>query len=82
MRRLGGLCNGRGAGVAEDHLFVLDQRSRYLGERIKAKMAVGWDTGYDRRERAALLWAVGLLQILQREARAQSQTILQGDDFA
>ena len=77
-----GLCNGRGTGVAEDHLFVLGERHRYLLARIQAKESVGWDAKYDERERKALEWAIGVLRIFQKEARAQSQAILQGDDVA
>jgi hypothetical protein len=68
--------------VADDHLFVLSERHRYLKARMLAKDSVGRDTRYDERERAALEWALGVLRIFQREAREQSQAILQGDDFA
>jgi len=68
--------------VAEDHVFVLEERSRYLRARIQAKESVGWDARYDECERKALEWAIGVLRIFQKEARAQSQAILQGDDLA
>jgi len=44
------------------HLAVLRDRERYLAARIAAKDSVGWETLYDLRERAALLWAIAILQ--------------------
>ncbi len=47
-----------------EYLAVLQERAAYLQGRIAAKQAVptrdglGWDTVYDERERAALLWAI------------------------
>jgi hypothetical protein len=45
-----------------DHLIVLQERHRWLGERIKAKRAVGWETQWDEREHLALGWAIEMLQ--------------------
>lgn len=41
------------------HFDRLDQRRRWLTERIKAKETVGWETQYDVSERDALAWALG-----------------------
>lgn len=45
-----------------ERLDRLDQRCRWLTERIKAKQTVGWDTEYDTDERDALAWALPLLR--------------------
>jgi hypothetical protein len=42
----------------QDHLTVLRERAMYLRGRIEAKKVVGWETQWDARERAALLWAI------------------------
>lgn len=47
--------------TAGEFLDVLDQRRRYLEQRVQAKRTVGWDYAYDQRERDALAWAVGCL---------------------
>lgn len=44
------------------HLDRLDQRRRWLTERIEAKRRVGWETGYDESERDALAWALEQLK--------------------
>lgn len=38
----------------DEALRVLLERYNWLGARIEAKVQVGWDTEWDRRERAAL----------------------------
>ena len=47
--------------TADEYIDVLDQRRRYLEQRVQAKKTVGWDFAYDQRERDALTWAVGVL---------------------
>jgi hypothetical protein len=47
---------------AAEHLRTLRERAEYLAGRIAAKEGVGWETTYDRRERAALLWAIEQLR--------------------
>jgi len=46
----------------DDHLAVLRERAEYLDLRIEAKQTLGWETEYDRRELAALQWAIGELE--------------------
>lgn len=46
-----------------DHLTVLRERAAYLEKRIQAKDSVGWESRWDERERAALLWAIGVIEI-------------------
>jgi hypothetical protein len=41
-----------------DHLQTLQEREAYLRARIAAKKSVGWETEYDVREQAALIWAI------------------------
>lgn len=50
------------------HIDRLDQRRRWLTERIKAKQIVGWDVDYDTAERDALEWAVPRLRVLTVES--------------
>jgi hypothetical protein len=40
------------------HIDRLDQRRKWLTERIKAKQTVGWCVEYDTSERDALAWAL------------------------
>lgn len=47
--------------LSEEHLDTLRQRQAYLGQRVIAKQAVGWDFQYDERERKALEWALARL---------------------
>lgn len=47
-----------------EHYHRLDQRCKWLTERIAAKVRVGWDVYYDTSERDALLWALELLRDL------------------
>jgi hypothetical protein len=47
---------------ALDQIAVLRERRNWLTERIKAKQTVGWDVEWDKRECAALTWALDLLQ--------------------
>jgi len=42
----------------DDRLRTLQERAAYLAGRIETKRALGWETAYDERERAALLWAI------------------------
>lgn len=44
------------------HIDRLDQRMKWLTERIKAKQAIGWETVYDESERDALAWALPRLR--------------------
>ena len=46
----------------DDQLAVLRERAEYLDLRIEAKVTLGWDTDWDQRERAALLWAIERLE--------------------
>jgi len=67
-----------------DRLEVLRQRRDYLDLRIEIKTSLGWDAGYDEREREALRWAIGCLEFDSRsnaEIRAE-RAALQGDDLA
>jgi hypothetical protein len=48
--------------LSAQHLDRLDQRRRYLNERIKAKAIVGWENLYDQAERDALAWAIERLR--------------------
>jgi hypothetical protein len=43
-------------------LDTLTQRRNWLKQRIKAKRAVKWETEYDEREYAALVWAIKHLE--------------------
>jgi hypothetical protein len=43
------------------HFDRLDQRRRWLTERIAAKSKIGWDIEYDTSERDALAWALDLM---------------------
>ena len=45
-----------------EHLQTLRERAEYLAGRIEAKQRIGWETAYDSRERAALLWALERLE--------------------
>ena len=47
-----------------EHYDRLDQRRRWLTERIKAKQKVGWDVTYDTSERDALAAALYLIQTM------------------
>lgn len=58
--------------TASEHIDRLDQRRRYLAERIKAKQTVGWDVGYDQSEHDALTWAL---------ARLTSATVATGEQL-
>jgi len=51
-----------------EHIDRLDQRCRWLTERIKAKERVGWDVTYDTSERDALAWALERLRAQDRSA--------------
>ena len=51
-----------------EHYDRLDQRRRWLTERIKAKQMVGWDIEYDTSERDALASALYLIQTMPRAA--------------
>ena len=44
-----------------DHYKTLCERRDWLEQRIKAKKNVNWETAYDERERAALVWAIRFL---------------------
>jgi|KBSSwiStaDraftv2_1062776.scaffolds.fasta_scaffold2293695_2 hypothetical protein len=46
----------------DDHLAVLRERAEYLDLRIVAKETLGWEVDWDRRELAALQWAIGELE--------------------
>lgn len=46
----------------QEFIDRIDQRRRYLDERIVAKQRVGWETVYDEQERNALQWAVDQLR--------------------
>jgi hypothetical protein len=48
--------------LQQEHLDRLDQRRRYLEQRIAAKRNVGWETVYDQSEHDALAWAVDTLK--------------------
>ena len=47
--------------ASPEQLGVLRERATYLRGRIAAKKEVGWETQWDERERAALLWAIDQL---------------------
>ena len=49
----------------QEHIDRLDQRCRYLTERIAAKKNVGWETQYDESERDALRWALDRLEVVR-----------------
>lgn len=38
----------------DEALLVLNERMKWLTERIKAKATIGWETQWDERERDAL----------------------------
>jgi hypothetical protein len=44
-----------------DHLQTLREREAWLRARIAAKESIGWEVQWDRRERAALEWAIRCL---------------------
>jgi hypothetical protein len=46
----------------DDFIIVLDERRRWLAERIKAKKIVGWSIEWDQREHDALVQALDRLQ--------------------
>ena len=50
------------AAFRPSHLDTLTQRRNWLKQRIKAKRAVKWETEYDEREYAALVWAIKHLE--------------------
>jgi hypothetical protein len=54
-----------------EHLDRLDQRRRYLDERIAAKQRVGWEVVYDVSERDALAWAVKRLTEMNTATAAE-----------
>jgi hypothetical protein len=54
--------------TASEYLDVLDQRRRYLEQRVQAKKTVGWDYAYDQRERDALAFVLGVLTEPQEPA--------------
>jgi hypothetical protein len=54
--------------VSQVHLDRLEQRRRWLTERIKAKEIVGWETVYDTSERDALAWALRVIAALYEDA--------------
>lgn len=45
-----------------DHVLVLQEREKYLLQRIEAKRSVGWETQWDEREHNALQWAIDTLK--------------------
>lgn len=45
----------------EEALVVLRERRDWLAARIDAKLQVGWDVTWDRREMEALTWAIRAL---------------------
>lgn len=47
--------------ISHEHFNRLQQRMLWLGERIKAKQTIGWDTQYDESERVALSAALAAL---------------------
>jgi hypothetical protein len=60
--------------AADKNLRTLRERAKYLASRIAAKESVGWETVYDARERAALLWAIEQLSnCANRANRATAQ---------
>jgi len=45
-----------------DHYKTLCERRDWLEQRIIAKKKVGWETHYDEREHAALVWLLDGIQ--------------------